>query len=105
MGQFVSEGQVVGFRGEVVHLLAPVRHRVGDALNELPDAALALRRPDVAAEVLAGYDIGGELSPALGDVDVMLFEDDVALLAGDDRAALFPLHSGPDVLSRLGEVP
>jgi hypothetical protein len=38
----------------------------------------ALRRAEVAAEVLADDDVGGELAPEVGDLDVLLLEDALA---------------------------
>src|SRR5438094_166289 len=59
--------------------------------DELAHAALALRRAERAAEVLRHHDVGGELRPRLRHLDVALFEDGLAALAGDDRRADLPL--------------
>ena len=51
---------------------------------------LALRRAEVAAEVLADDDVGGELAPEVGDLDVLLLEDALARLVGDARGPVLP---------------
>ena len=65
----------VGVGREVVLGLGPGRDRVDDAVDELADGGLALGRAEVAAEVLADDDVGGELAPEVGDLDVLLLED------------------------------
>ena len=79
--------EVLG-RGEVALGLGPGRDRVDDAVDELLDAGLALRRADVAAEVLADDDVGGELAPEVRDLDVLLLEDGLAALVADVRGAV-----------------
>src|SRR2546423_10823673 len=101
MCKLVAEGQEVGVTGEVTHFFAPVRHGVADALDELPDARLPLRRAQMAAEILGGDNIRSELGPGFGDIDIVLLEDYVALLACDYGRALVPLYGIPDVLPRL----
>src|SRR4051812_49841125 len=76
MDEEVSElslecGEVL-ITGHVVLRRRVRRDRVDDAVDELLDAALALRGADVAAEVLADHDVGGELAPEGGDLDVRL---------------------------------
>ena len=61
----LERGQVLVGR-EVALGLGPGGDRVDDAVDELLDAVLALRRADVAAEVLADHDVGGELAPEAG---------------------------------------
>src|SRR3989338_7860446 len=82
----------VGLGVEVALAAAPGADRTDDAADELPDAALALGGAEGAAEVLRGDDVGGGLRPELGDLDVLLLEDDLALLARNDRGAGFPPH-------------
>jgi ATP phosphoribosyltransferase len=41
----------------------------------------------VTAEVLADHDVGGELTPEIGDLDVLLLEHALAGLAADARGA------------------
>jgi hypothetical protein len=45
----------------------------------------------VAAEVLAGHDVGGQGGPALRELEVLLLEDDLAVLVGDGGVAQVPL--------------
>ena len=75
VGQLGLEGREVLVGREVALRLGPGGDRVDDAVDELLDAVLALRRADVAAEVLADDDVGGELAPERGDLDVLLLED------------------------------
>ena len=91
MGQLGVEGGQVLVRGEVVLRLGPGGDRVGDPVDELLDAGLALRRADVAAEVLADDDVGGQLAPEAGDLDVALLEDDLARLVADAGGPDLPL--------------
>ena len=80
----------VRVRREVALGLRPGRDRVDDAIDELLDAGLALRRAEVAAEVLADDDVGGELRPEVGDLDVLLLEDALAGLVGDAGGPVLP---------------
>ena len=90
MGELgLERGQVLVAR-EVAVGLGPRGDRVDDAVDELADAVLALRRADVAAEVLADDDVGGELAPEAGDLDVLLLEHRLAGLAGDAGGPVLP---------------
>ena len=91
MGQLGVERGEVFVRGEVVLGLGPGGDRVGDTIDQLPDARLALRRADVAAEVLAHDDVRGELAPEARDLDVALLEDDLARLVADAGRPDLPL--------------
>ena len=53
-------------RREVVLLAPPPRDGVDDAADQLLDAALALRRADLPAEIFRDDDVGGLLRPGLG---------------------------------------
>ena len=75
---------------EVVLGLGPGGDRVDDPVDQLLDARLPLRRPDVAAEVLADDDVRRELAPELGDLDVLLLEDELAGLVADGRGPGLP---------------
>ena len=105
----------VGVGREVVLGLGPGRDRVDDAVDELADGGLALGRAEVAAEVLAdddvggelapevgidvNHDVGGELAPEVGDLDVLLLEDALARFVGDAGGPVLPgdLVVGMDV--------
>ena len=65
--------------------------RVGDAVDHLLDGSLPLGRAEVAAEVLAGHDVGGQGAPALRELEVLLLEHGLAVLVGDGRLAEVPL--------------
>ena len=75
---------------EVVLGLGPGRDGVDDPVDQLADGCLALRRAEVAAEVLADHDVGGELAPEVGDLDVLLLEDRLARFVGDSGGAVLP---------------
>src|SRR5205814_10494000 len=62
------------------------------AIDDLAHARLALRAARAAAEVLLRDDVDRQLRPGARDLDVLLLEDDLALLAGDRRRAALPLH-------------
>ena len=47
-------------------------------------------RVEVAAEVLADHDVGGELRPEVRDLDVLLLEDALAGLVGDAGGPVLP---------------
>ncbi len=82
-------GVLVG--GEVGAFEAPLLQCLDDAVDELADACLALWRAGAASEVLLGDDVDGQLRPRAGNLDVLLLEDELALLAGDGRGAALPL--------------
>ena len=90
VGQLRLEGLEVLVGREVVLGLRPGGDRVDDAVDQLADAGLALRRAEVAAEVLADDDVGGELAPEVGDLDVLLLEDALARLVGDAGGPVLP---------------
>ena len=59
--------------------------------DQLGDAGLALRRAELAVEVLAGDDVGGGLRPVDGHFDIALLEDDGAFVVADGGGAGLPL--------------
>src|SRR5262249_4057969 len=75
---------------EIVLRLRPGGDAVDYPVDQLPDAGLPPRRPDVAAEVLAHDDVGRELAPELRDLDVLLLEDELARLVADGRRPRLP---------------
>ena len=83
MGQLGLERLEVGVGREVVLGLGPAGDGQDDPIDQLADARLALRRADVAAEVLADDDVRGELRPEARDLDVLLLEDELARLVAD----------------------
>ena len=92
MRELVGERVGVRRRGEVALRLAPAADRAHDPADHLPDAVLALRAAERAAEVFGDDDVGRQLRPRRRDLDVVLLEDDLALLVLDDGAAPLPLH-------------
>src|SRR5439155_14487382 len=105
MGQLRLEGAQVLVRGEIALRLRPAGDRVDDPVDELADARLALRRPDVAAEVLADHDVGGELRPGAGDLDVLLLEDRLARLVADAGRPDLPVDLVVRMDTRPGPAP
>ena len=65
---------------------------------------LALGRADMTAEILGHDHVGGELRPALRNLDVRLLEDDFALLVGDRGGAELPLDGVEGIDAGLREV-
>ena len=61
-------------------------------MHQLAQAALAVRPPDRAVEVLARHDVGRGLRPVGRHLHVRLLEDDVPLHVSDHRRALLPLE-------------
>ena len=82
-------GVLVG--GEVAALTAPGRERLDHTVDDLANAGLALRAAGAASEVLLSDDVDRQLRPGPRDLDVLLLEDDLALLAGDGGGAPLPL--------------
>ena len=72
--------------------------------DQLAHRALALGRPDRAAEVFLDDHVGRGLAPALGDLDVALLEDALAVLAGDGGRPQLPLDGGEAVVAGGGEI-
>src|SRR5207245_7662089 len=75
---------------EVGAFEAPLLQCLDYAVDELADAGLALWRAGAASEVLLSDDVDGQLRPRAGNLDVLLPEDDLALLARDGRRAALP---------------
>ena len=74
MLEFGNEGLSFGLVGEVVTLDAPVGDGVDDAVHDLLQAGLALRRAEGAAEVLLGKDVGRVNRPRGRHFDAELLE-------------------------------
>src|SRR5579864_1244756 len=90
MGELVAEG---GFRfgiGEVAALIAPADDGIDNASDQLADRAFPLRRIGLAVKVFGGDDVGRGLRPGLGDFDVLLAENDLALVVADQGGATLP---------------
>ena len=86
-GHFLGQHQVRQFVGNFAASSGcgssrppcPSRDGVDHARDQLAHAGLALRRADLAMEILAGDDVGGGLRPVDRDFDVPLLEDGVPL--------------------------
>ena len=92
MRQLVAEIGGVFRRPEVALLGAPIRDGVDHAADQLPHAGFALRRADLAVEILADNDVGRGLRPVRWDLDVALLEDHRAFIVADGGGAQLPLH-------------
>src|SRR3989338_10200138 len=102
VGQFGAERLGVLGGGEVAVVLSPVGDGVGDAADELFGAALAAWGAQRAAEVFGDDDVGRQLRPERGDLDVLLLKDDVALLVANGRRAQLPRHFVEGIDARAG---
>src|SRR6266851_313227 len=91
MGQLVAEILGVGVGLEVVVGLAPIGYGIDHAMHQLGDAGLALGRPHLAVEVLAGDDVGGGLRPIDRRFDVPLLKDDIAFVVAYGGGAGLPI--------------
>jgi hypothetical protein len=60
-------------------------------VDELAHGGFALAGVLLAVKVFRHDDLGGELRPGFGHLDVFLLEDDFAGVVGDFGGALFPL--------------
>ena len=79
------------------HLARAAEQLLGDAVDQVLDRALALRRAQVAAEVLRGDDVDRGLAPALGRFDVLLLEDGAAFAVSERGCAICRPRDGiPD---------
>ena len=96
-GQFVIKILGVFVAGEVAISLAAVGYCSADAVNELLDGVFTFAGFVVAIEVLAGNDLCGQLAPCNGYFNVLLFEDDLAVVAGDLSLTVFPF----DLVERM----
>src|SRR6185295_2470387 len=102
--QLVAERLGVRLGGEVAAVAAPGRQGVRHPADELPDAALAVRRADMAAEVLRDHDVGRRLRPELRHLDALLLEDLLPLLVRDHGIAQLPLDGVEGILPGRGVV-
>ena len=87
----VKDGRIFA-GGKVAVGQAPVADGLGHAAHQLADAGLPLGRVQLAVQVLRGHNVGRGHRPVERNLDVLLLEDDVALLVGDRRGALLPLE-------------
>ncbi len=103
VGQLVLEDLRVGGRREVVEVLAGLRVRLHDPVDQLLQTGLALRGADRAAEVLAGDDVDRVHRPEVGELDTTLLEVDRAVApVGHDDVTAFPAHLVVGVHARGG---
>ena len=90
-GELAVEGFGVLFGGEVAVFSAAVGDCPADSVDELLYGILPSAGLDVTVEVFAGYNLGGELAPRDGDLDIVLLEDYPAFIAGNFGRASLPL--------------
>jgi len=105
VGQLSLEGGEVLVSREVVLRRCPAGDRVDDAVDELLCGSFATRCPDVAPEVFADDDVGGQLAPERWDLDVRLLEDRLARLVLDLCAAQLPGDLVVRMNARRGPAP
>src|SRR6185436_234644 len=92
MGQLVGKGLSVLWGGEVTVFAAPPRDCIDHPPDHLAHAVLALRRVERTAKILGNHHLGGHQRPRFGDFDVVLFEDDLALLVDNGSIAQLPVN-------------
>src|SRR5512132_410615 len=97
MLQLRAEGRQRILAREIMLVARPPRDGVDDAANQLLDAALALGRIHLPAEIFRDDDVGGLLGPEGRNLDVALLEDDLPLLVADDGRAGLPF----DLVERI----
>src|SRR5215469_16814820 len=85
------EGRRVFLGAEIAVRLAPVANGLSNTSDQLANTGFAFRRTQGPMQVLAGHDVGGSQGPVLRDLDVLLFENDVAMGIGDLGGAKLPL--------------
>ena len=78
-------------RFEVAIGNAPIGDRASHAMHELLDGVLALGRVDLAVEIFADHNVGGELTPGRRNLTGRLFKEHLAIFALDGRRAQIPL--------------
>ena len=83
----------------------PVGDRVDHPADQLLDAALALGRADLAAEIFRDDDVGRLLRPGPRDLDVALLEHHFAALVADDGRAQIPFDLVERIDAGFGEEP
>src|SRR5215471_15018804 len=105
MHELVVERGTVFRSAEVALGESPVANGFGNAADELPDTGLALRGAELAVKVFAGNDVGRSHRPGFWDLDLFLFEDDVAFRVRDRGSALFPFDFVVGRDARLGKKP
>jgi hypothetical protein len=97
-GQFVVEDFGCFRVGEITVREAAICDRAGDAMDQLPNGGLATAFMrvgavgDVAVEVFGNRDLGCERAPVLWDLDLFLFENNLAAVVGDLRRPTLPFQ-------------
>ncbi len=90
MGQFVGKRLGVVLTGKIAVFSAPSGDGIDDPADHLAHALLALRRAERTAKVFGHHHLRGHQRPGFGNLDIVLFEDDLALLIGDGSVAQIP---------------
>ena len=104
--ELCAEGLGLGLVGEVVTLDAPSGDGVGDTVDDLLEAPLALRRAEGAAEVLLGEDVRRVHRPVRRDLDPELLKGNRPVAeVSDARVATIPDDLVVRVAIRGGEEP
>ena len=91
VGQFHAEILAILGGLEVAVLLAPVGDGVDHALHQLRHRGLAVGRPQLAVEILAGDDVGGGLRPVHRHFDVALLKNHRTFVVADRGGTRLPL--------------
>ena len=101
--QLVVKSCAVVGRLEIALRQTPVANSFGHASHQGAHAALALGRAERSMQILTGHNIGGGHRPILGNFDIFLLEDGVALGVRDQGGALLPFDFVVGGNASLGE--
>ncbi len=102
--QLVVEGVARSGRVEVAAAFTPGGDGVGHAADQVPHGGFALGRVDLPVEIFRGDDVRGRLRPGLGDLDILLAEDDLSLFVADLSGAPLPFDGVKGRDSPIGEI-
>ena len=91
------------WRLEIALRQTPVANSFGHASHQGAHAAFALGRAERSMQILTGHNIGGGHRPILGNFDIFLLEDRVALGVRDQGGALLPFDFVVGRNAGLGE--
>ena len=90
MSELISEVLSVLRRSGSTSLLAPVGDCVHYAMDQVGDAPLAIRRTELAVEILAGDDVRRRLRPVCGNLHISLLENDSTFVISDRGGSQLP---------------
>src|SRR5436189_6317890 len=90
MSELIPEVLSVLRGAEVLPCLAPVGDCVHHAMDQIRHAPLAIRRTELAVEILAGDDVRRRLRPVCGNLHIPLLENDSTLVISNRGGSQLP---------------